>query len=109
MKIYIVTFGCYSDYSISKVFTDRAKAEEYKEWLPDANDIEEYETEDDLVVNKYYELYIDFTVFPDGQRGPNVRIQKANHTWGGLCSGQSTVWRRASSLFEENCKCRKLE
>ena len=76
MKIYIVTSGCYSDYTIEKVFTDRAKAEEYKAWLRDSNDIEEYETEDDLIVNKCYEMHIDFTFFPDGQRGPNVRIQK---------------------------------
>lgn len=31
MKIYIVTYGEYSDYSISAVFTDKAKAEAYAE------------------------------------------------------------------------------
>lgn len=31
MKIYIVTYGEYSDYSISAVFTDKVKAEAYTE------------------------------------------------------------------------------
>ena len=48
MKIYVVTAGSYSDYRIEKVFTDKAKAEEYAEWLYESNPVKEYETEDYL-------------------------------------------------------------
>lgn len=80
MKIYIVTSGCYSDYHIEKVFTDKNKAEEYKEWLYDANDIEEYETEDDLIVNKFYNINVSADVYPNGILGPDVRIVKRLNT-----------------------------
>ncbi len=43
MKIYIVTSGCYSEYMIEKVFSNRAAAEEFKKWHNITNDIEEYE------------------------------------------------------------------
>lgn len=81
MKVYVVTTGCYSDYGIDKVFTDRQKAEEYKEWLRDANEIEEYETEDDLQINKFYRVKLEVTIYPDGQRGPNVFIAKTTDRW----------------------------
>lgn len=63
MKVYVVTTGAYSDYSIEKIFTDRAKAEEYKEWLYDANDIEEYETEDDIEISKFYRVHVYYAVY----------------------------------------------
>jgi hypothetical protein len=47
MKVYIVTDGCYSDYMIEKVFSNREAAEEYKEWRQLTNDIEEYEIYDE--------------------------------------------------------------
>lgn len=43
MKVYIVTDGCYSDYTIERVFSNREAAEEYKKWCNFSNDIEEYE------------------------------------------------------------------
>ena len=46
MKVYIVTSGCYSDYSICNVFTDKAKAEKYAKGIYDVNEIEEWDTED---------------------------------------------------------------
>lgn len=76
MKIYVVTQGSYSDYGISKVFTDKAKAEEYREWLPYSNDIEVYETEDDLIVGKYYEIRLYADIYPNGILGPDVYIEK---------------------------------
>ena len=54
MKVYVVTVGSYSDYRIDRIFTDRKKAENYKEWTYDANEIEEYDTEDNFVFEKFY-------------------------------------------------------
>ena len=48
MNVYIVTDGCYSDYSIQKVFSNREAAEEYKKWHRCDNDIEEYEVFDSM-------------------------------------------------------------
>lgn len=77
MKVYVVTAGAYSDYRIKKIFIDKAKAEEYKEWLPDANDIEEYETEDNLVMNKYYKIVVSYRVNDNGlDESPYVGITK---------------------------------
>lgn len=76
MKVYAVTSGIYSDYMIEKVFTDKSKAEEYKEWLADSNDIEEYETEDDLVVNKYYRVLIDYKKYNNKETTPSIRVNK---------------------------------
>lgn len=76
MKVYIVTSGCYSDYDIEKVFTDKVKAEEYAEWLRDSNPVEEYDTEDDLVIDKYYKVNISMNVYDTGNSEPSVNIYK---------------------------------
>ncbi len=76
MKVYIVTTGSYSDYTIEKVFTDKAKAEEYKEWLYDSNDIEEYETEDDFEVSKFYKIIVSYTVDDRRETVPEVYIHR---------------------------------
>ena len=86
MKIYVVTYGSYSDYTISKVFTDENKAKEYAEWLYDSNDIEEYETEDDLEVNKFYNVNINLKVYADGREELTKYFYKTdqcdrNNTW----------------------------
>lgn len=47
MKIFIVTDGVYSDYSIEKIFSNRPAAEEYKKWHNISNAIEEYEVHDE--------------------------------------------------------------
>ena len=55
MKVYVVTSGIYSDYSIERVFLDKNKASEYAEWL--GNDhvtVEEYDTSDNDYINKQY-------------------------------------------------------
>ena len=76
MKVYIVTTGCYSDYCIDRVFTDRAKAEEYRKWCYDANDVEEYDTSDDYHVNKYYKIWVTYRVNDDGNnQKPHMRIE----------------------------------
>ena len=43
MKVYIVTDGCYSDYTIRGVFSTEEKAKEYAAFFNDANEIEEYD------------------------------------------------------------------
>lgn len=65
MKVYVVTSGTYSDYMIRKIFLDKDKAEEYKKWLPDSNDVEEYDTSDDDIINKSYEVRIDLKWYPN--------------------------------------------
>lgn len=83
MKVYVVTSGSYSDYGIDKVFTDRAKAEEFCEWntgwIGDSSRIEEYETEDDLIVDKYYEIKVEYTWYDNGGFEPSYRITKYAH------------------------------
>ena len=76
MKVYVVTAGSYSDYHIEKVFTDKAKAAEYAEWLCGSNPIEEYDTEDDLVVNKYYKILVSMRVYDFKSDSPKVLILK---------------------------------
>lgn len=78
MKVYVVTSGCYSDYCIEKIFTDKQKAEEYKEWVVDANDVEEYETSDDLMYNKYYKIIVTHTErdMECDNTSPAIRIEK---------------------------------
>lgn len=63
MKVYIVTDGCYSDYMIEKVFSNKAAAEEYKKWHNITNDIEEYEIYDEPFTKE------------DGERAMFIRVQ----------------------------------
>lgn len=65
MKIYIVTSGTYSDYCIRRVFTNKEKAEEYREWLHGSNEVEEYDTSDDMPTEKKYCVYVDLKWYPD--------------------------------------------
>lgn len=65
MKVYVVTSGEYSGYMINKIFLDKDKAEEYKKWLPDSNDIEEYDTSDKDVIDKSYQVRIELRWYPN--------------------------------------------
>ncbi len=76
MKVYIVTSGTYSDYMIRKVFLDKDKAEEYKKWIPDSNDIEEYDTSDDDVIDKQYKIRVDLKWYPNKKENLIVRSWK---------------------------------
>lgn len=58
MKIYVVTTGSYSDYSIHSIFLNKDKAMECEALLENANDIEEYETSDDATFNYITEFRI---------------------------------------------------
>jgi hypothetical protein len=55
MKVYVITSGEYSDYSIDRVFLDKEKAERYVKLSQgeyDSTRLEEYETDDDKLINK---------------------------------------------------------
>lgn len=65
MKVYIVTSGTYSDYMIQKIFLDKDKAEEYRKWLPDSNDVEEYDTSDDDTIDKKYKVRVVLKWYPN--------------------------------------------
>lgn len=79
MKIYIVTRGSYEDYYIDKVFTDKYKAEEYRKWCNDANDLEVYRTADDYKYKKYYAVYISYMVIDkDKNPEPKIEIERQN-------------------------------
>lgn len=76
MKVYIVTSGTYSDYMIRKIFLDKDKAEEYRKWLPDSNDIEEYDTSDDDVIDKQYKIRVDLKWYPNKKENLIARSWK---------------------------------
>lgn len=67
MKIYIVTAGEYSDYRIEKVFTDKDKAEEFAKWCYDSNGVDEWETENELDVEKYYRICVQYKLYDNGR------------------------------------------
>ena len=76
MKVYVVTSGTYSDYMIRKIFLDKDKAEEYKEWIPDSNDIEEYDTSDEDIIDKSYQVRIDLKWYPSKEEKLFARAWK---------------------------------
>jgi hypothetical protein len=64
MKIYVITSGCYSDYCIEKIFTNKYKAEEYVQIASKSNDylnsVSEWETSDFDSIQEYQ--YVDITL-----------------------------------------------
>lgn len=60
MKIYVITKGCYSDYHICTVTTDKEEAEVLAETFTNSYDtatIEEYDTENNAEVIKYKKVF----------------------------------------------------
>jgi hypothetical protein len=76
MKVYVVTTGSYSDYGIDKVFTNKEKAEEYAEWLEDSNDVEEYETDDNVSFEKLHNVHVQMKVYDNGKEDLSYRVYK---------------------------------
>jgi len=76
MKIYVVTSGIYSDYCIQRVFLNKEKAEEYRLWLRNANEVEEYDTSDDVLIEKKYHVYVELKWYPDKSEKINVSAFK---------------------------------
>lgn len=81
MKIYIVTSGSYSDYGIEKVFTNKDKAEEFAKWCPDSNGVDEWDTEDELNVEKYYRIVCQYKMYDNGKsEAPYITVYNCtNH------------------------------
>jgi hypothetical protein len=72
MKVYVVTSGSYSDYSIKKIFLDKEKAERYidikeKEGCLDINGLEIYETSDDNLIELKKYIYVQFIIYSNGE------------------------------------------
>lgn len=65
MKIYIVTDGSYSDYTIERVFSSREAAEEYRYWKRIYNAVEEYEVHDSAFTTE------------DGERAMFIEVRGA--------------------------------
>ena len=69
MKVYVVTDGSYSDYTIEKVFSNRAAAEDFKKWRNISNEIEEWEVYDkpfgELDGEKTMFIRVQGTVYPE--------------------------------------------
>lgn len=86
MKVYIVTDGSYSEYSIEKVFSNREAAEEYKKWHNIYNEIEEYDIYDEAIEEAGWEkavmLRVQGTVYPEAVVGLtyDIRYQTIHDT-----------------------------
>ena len=69
MKVYVVTDGTYSEYSIERIFSNRLAAEEYKKWHSIRNEIEEYEIYDEAFNSddgkKWMFVRVQGTVYPE--------------------------------------------
>ena len=89
MKIYIVTSGCYSDYTISQVFLDRKKADAYVKLQNSSSlfrdyRVETYETSDDSFETPTFNAQIVATVSispkdtKDRDKGYNVLESSCN-------------------------------
>ena len=65
MNVYVVTSGCYSDYRICRIFSNKEKAEKYSKGVRGVNDIEEYELDDDKEIELYTSIYISYEIEKD--------------------------------------------
>ena len=93
MKVYIVTDGCYSDYTIEKVFSNRPAAEEYKKWHNITNEIAEYEVYDEPFIEEEGEkvmfIRVQGTVYPEAVVDLRYEIRPAMIKEGSItrCNG----------------------
>ncbi len=82
MKVYIVTQGDYSDYSIRKVFLDKEKAEKYAKYISTKYDeayVEEYDTYDENFITKKH--YIKCKLFFYIEYCNKVRVISDDDDW----------------------------
>ncbi len=63
MKVFVVTSGYYSDYTIEKLFSNRPAAEEYRKWHGIHNEVEEFDVYDEPFTTE------------DGERAMLIRVQ----------------------------------
>lgn len=97
MKVYMVTSGCYSDYSVDGVFSTMEKAETYKALLSDANDIEELHVDAGESEERHVE-YKTILRFDNGDvigQYSSERLGKRDYS-GGIGSVLSEEWRKGN-------------
>lgn len=103
MKVYIVTDGCYSDYMIEKVFSNREAAEEYKKWRHFANDIEEYEIYDEPFTKddgeKVMFIRVQGTVYPEAVVDIRVETRPELRYEGSITHGTGMMTYKRPGVF----------
>lgn len=95
MKVYVLTKGEYSDYSVYAVVDDKAKAELLKEALSDEYDeanIEEYDTED-ANIDGYLKCTESYLASQDISTN-QIELSKTPR-YGSICD--SSVWERENN------------
>lgn len=106
MKVYIVTDGYYSDYTIEKVFSNREAAEEYKKWHRISNGIEEYEVYDEPFGKDDGErmmfIRIQGTVYPEAVVDIrfDIRPEIVNNKAFARSTGLSAYGKTAYTIFK---------
>jgi len=76
MKVYLVTRGSYSDYSVQAVFADKALAEAHRLELSESNEVDEYE-----VVEHAPQRINIYNVSNDTYHGNDVRHEWSYPAW----------------------------
>lgn len=93
-KVYVLTKGCYSDYSIVGIFSTKEKLEEYKKYIPnnDYNDIEEYEINPNKpsLIKRGYSYWQVF-MLKDGH------VEKVSRIDNYYKDNNSYVWKRSKA------------
>lgn len=95
MKVYVVTSGEYSDYSICAVFLDKKKAQYWtaaqntEENSSDPYEIEEYDLSDDSVeISNARPVMFRYSTYEDGTLvfgPPKAEVKKDNFGWFDYC------------------------
>ena len=109
MKVYIVSNGEYSDYTIERVFSNREAAEEFKKWHHISNDIEEYEIYDEPFRpnegEKAMFIRVQGTVYPEAMVDIRFDIRcelirdRAVRRSAGICSYGKTAYTIFKYLY----------
>ena len=91
MKVYIVTSGCYDEYSIERVFSNEEVAKTFTKWFKGKCYIEEYEIEDKPFRPEDGEqcmfIRIEGSVYPEAIVDIKFNIEPV------LCTGSSVQWK----------------
>ena len=81
MKVYLLSSGSYSDYTIEAIYADKAKAEKVREFYgEDYNDIEEFELDpdDDIYLKDYNKTNLRRFGFRINEEGKIQQLWPAN-------------------------------
>ena len=98
--IYVLTDGCYSDYHIVGVFTDKEKAYDYAKLH--CCDVEEYETMDNITIVKgvKIEVYYRKPLFPGKKKeAVEIKIRKCQITEENEPETMFQYYRMAETMY----------